>query len=84
MLVEGACGERGGVGKAEFEKAVGKSLDGVLPYDTKSTAAAANVGKPLPEAAPRSPMVREIERLTEVLAGPTAAPRRRLFGLMRA
>ena len=84
VLIEGACGDRGGVGKAEFEKAVGKSLDGVLPYDAKSTAAAANVGKPLPEAAPRSPVVRELEKLTEALAGPTTAPKRRLFGLMRA
>lgn len=84
ILVEGACGERGGVGKAEFEKAVGKSLEGALPYDTKSTAAAANVGKPLPEAAPRSTVVREFEKLTEVLAGPGAAPKRRLFGLIRA
>jgi len=81
MLVEGACGERGGVGKAEFEKAVGKSLDGVLPYDTKSTGAAANVGKPLPEASPRSPVVREIEKLTTAFAGPSEAPKRTLFGL---
>jgi pilus assembly protein CpaE len=84
LLIEGACGERGGVGKPEFEKAVGKSLDGVLPYDAKSTAAAANVGKPLPEAAPRSPVVREIEKVTNMIAGPAAAPKRRLFGLMRA
>jgi pilus assembly protein CpaE len=81
MLFEGACGDRGGVGKAEFEKAVGKSLDGVLPYDTKSTGAAANVGKPLPEAAPRSPVVRELEKLTTALAGPSEAPKRGLFGL---
>jgi len=84
MLLEGACGDRGGVGKPEFEKAVGRSLDGILPYDTKSTAAAANIGKPLPEAAPRSPVVREIEKLTNTMAGPAAAPKRRLFGLMRA
>lgn len=81
MLVEGACGDRGGVGKPEFEKAVGKSLDAVLPYDTKSTAAAANVGKPLPAAMPRSPVVREIEKLTGTLAGPATTAKRRLFGL---
>ena len=80
LLVEGACGERGGVGKAEFEKAVGKTLDSVLPYDTKSTAAAANVGKPLPAAAPRSPVVREIEKLTATLAGPGGPAKKRLFG----
>ena len=46
--------------------------------------AAANIGKPLPEAAPRSPVIRELEKLTDALAGPAAAPKRRLFGLMRA
>ena len=81
MLLEGACGDRGGVGRAEFEKAVGKSLDGVLPYDTKSTSAAANVGKPLPEAAPRSPVVRELEKLASALAGPIETPKRTFFGL---
>jgi len=83
MLIEGACGDRHVVGKAEFEKAVGKSLDGILPYDTKSTGAAANIGMPLPASAPRSPIVREIEKLTNAFAGPAVTQKRRLFGGMR-
>ena len=61
-LVEaGASGERATVGKSEFEKGIGKSLDASLPYDAKSAGAAANSGQPLPAAAPRSAVVRELD-----------------------
>jgi pilus assembly protein CpaE len=80
LLIEGACGDRHVIGKADFEKAVGKSLDGFLPYDTKLTSAAANEGLPLPAAAPRSLIVCEIEKLTAMLAGPAAAQKPRWFG----
>jgi len=40
MLDAGASGERATVGKSEFEKAVGKSLDVTLSHDAKSAAAA--------------------------------------------
>jgi pilus assembly protein CpaE len=83
LLAEaGASGERATVGKAEFEKAVGKSLDVTLSHDAKSAGAATNAGQPLPVAAPRSAVVREIEQLITVLAGPTAeTQKRKLFGL---
>ena len=48
-LVEaGASGERALIGKSEFEKGIGKSLDARLSYDPKSASAAANSGQPLP------------------------------------
>jgi pilus assembly protein CpaE len=82
-LVEaGATGERALIGKSEFEKGVGKALDTRLSYDPKSAGAAANSGQPLPVAAPRSPIVRELRQLTELLAGPVqAVPKRRVFAL---
>ena len=61
--------ERAGIGKAEFEKAVGKKFDAALSHDTKSAAAATNAGQPVPVAAPRSPLAREAERLAVALRG---------------
>ena len=82
-LVEaGASGGRALIGKGEFEKGVGKSLDMTISFDPKSAGAAANTGQPLPVAAPRSPVVREFRRLAELVAGPaTSAPKRRRFAL---
>jgi pilus assembly protein CpaE len=82
-LVEaGAAGERALIGKSEFEKGIGKALDMSLSYDPKSTGAAANSGQPLPVTAPRSPIVRQLRQLTELLAGPVpSAPKRRAFAL---
>jgi Flp pilus assembly CpaE family ATPase len=81
LLIEaGASGERATVGKAEFEKAVGKSLDATLSHDAKSAGAATNAGQPLPVAAPRSPVVREIETLISSLAGSAETQKRKIFG----
>ncbi len=82
LIEAGAAGERALIGKAEFEKGVGKALDAALSYDPKSAGAAANAGQPLPVAAPRSAVVREFRQLVANFAGPAkAAPRRRLFAL---
>ena len=82
LIEAGASGERALIGKSEFEKGIGKSLDAVLPYDPKAAGAAANSGQPLPVAAPRSGIVRELRQLTGLLAGPAqAAPKRRIFAL---
>ena len=84
LLVDaGACGERATLGKAEFEKAVGKSLDATLPHDAKSAGAAANAGQPLPVAAPRSPVVREIEQFIATFAGGAETQKRKIFGFTR-
>jgi len=82
-LVEaGVAGEHTAIGKSEFEKGIGKPFDASLSYDPKAVGAAANSGQPLPLAAPRSPTVRDIRRLTALLAGPAqAAPKRRVFAL---
>ena len=82
-LVEaGASGERAPIGKSEFEKGIGKSLDVSLSYDPKSASGAANSGQPLPAAAPRSAIVRDLRQLTALLVGPApAAAKRRVFAL---
>ena len=77
LIESGAHGDRATVGKSEFEKAVGKSLDGVLSYDTKAAGAAANAGQPLPLAAPRSAYSREINTLVSNIAGAGEAKKRR-------
>jgi pilus assembly protein CpaE len=77
LIESGAHGDRATVGKSEFEKAVGKSLDGILSYDTKAAGAAANAGQPLPLAAPRSAYAREINTLVSNIAGAAEAKKRR-------
>jgi pilus assembly protein CpaE len=47
-------GREGTVSKSEFEKALGRSIDFVLPEDTKANQAAANTGKPVVAAAASS------------------------------
>jgi pilus assembly protein CpaE len=83
MVDAGASGERSTVGKAEFEKAVGKSLDVTLSHDAKSATAATNAGQPLPVAAPRSPVVRELEQLIAAIAGTAETQKRKIFGFPR-
>jgi pilus assembly protein CpaE len=82
-LVEaGASGERALIGRGEFEKGIGKSFDMAISHDPRSAGAAVNSGRPLPMAAPRSPIVRELRQLASSLSGPAAAaPKRRLFAL---
>ena len=83
MVDAGASAERATVGKSEFEKAVGKSLDVTLSHDAKSAAAATNAGQPLPLAAPRSPIVRELEQLITAIAGTGEPQKRKIFGFPR-
>src|SRR5258707_1808665 len=80
ILLEAPCGERAAVGRAEFEKAVGKPLDGTISSDPKSAGAATNAGKPLPLAVPRSPVTREFEQLIAALGAPAEVRKRRKFG----
>jgi pilus assembly protein CpaE len=77
LLESGSHGDRATVGKSEFEKAVGKSFDGMLSYDTKAAGAAANAGQPVPMAAPRSVYAREINQLVTTLAGAAETKKRR-------
>jgi pilus assembly protein CpaE len=84
LLVDsGAIGERATVGKSEFEKAIGHPLDAVLPYDAKAASAATNAGQPLPVAAPRSLIVRELEQLVTRLSGTSETQKRKKkFGFL--
>ncbi len=83
MVDTGASSERATVGKSEFEKAVGKSLDVTLSHDAKSAAAATNAGQPLPLAAPRSNVARELEQLIGAFAGTSETQKRKIFGFPR-
>lgn len=84
MLVEsGATGDRAMVSKGEFEKAVGKSLDASISFDPKAAGAASSSGQPLPAAAPRSTVTKELQQLVSTMAGPVEAPKRRLFSIGR-
>jgi pilus assembly protein CpaE len=83
MIDGGASSERATVGKSEFEKAVGKSLDVTVSHDAKSATAATNAGQPLPLAAPRSPVVRELEQLITAIAGVPETQKRKIFGFPR-
>jgi pilus assembly protein CpaE len=76
----GAAAERAGIGRAEFEKAVGKKFDIILPHDPKSAAAATNAGQPVSLAAPRSALARDVERLAAALGG-GIRQKRKIFGL---
>ncbi len=80
LLDAGATGDRAGVGKSDFEKAVGKTLDGTIPYDVKAAAAAANSGQPLPLAAPRSAVTKELQQFVAGIAGPPRRPRSASWG----
>lgn len=82
LIESGAHGDRATVGKSEFEKAVGKSFDGSLSYDSKAAGAAANAGQPVPLAAPRSAYSKEIQQLIQNFAGaPAAEAKKRRFAL---
>jgi pilus assembly protein CpaE len=65
------------IGKSQFEKAVGASFDGSLPYDPGVADAAINTGQPLPLAAPHSAYTRNIQLLINKLAGAVEPERRR-------
>jgi pilus assembly protein CpaE len=82
MLVDsGAAAERAGIGSSEFEKAVGKPFDLVLSHDAKAAATATNAGQPVPVAARRSPLARDVERLAAALRGAGPRQKRKIFGL---
>jgi pilus assembly protein CpaE len=75
----------GEIARKEFEAAIGRAVDFVIPFDAKSVAAATNVGRPVVEG--RGKVATAIELITERVAGNPAAsstPRRlRLWPLSR-
>jgi pilus assembly protein CpaE len=84
MLIDsGATGDRAAVGKSEFEKAAGKTLDGTISHDVKAALAAANSGQPLPLAAPRSAVTKELQQLVSTFSTPAETQKKRKFGFGR-
>src|SRR4051794_9461938 len=81
LVDSGAAAERAGIGRAEFEKAVGRKFDIALSHDAKSAAAATNAGQPVPVAVRRSSLARDAERLAAALRGAGIRQKRKIFGL---
>jgi pilus assembly protein CpaE len=68
----------GGLNKAEFEKALGRKVDVILPEDAKALATSVNRGKPLATVAKSSKFVAALRQLTRRLeAASNRRPRRR-------
>ena len=53
----------GNVSQADFERGIGRKIDCLLPHDPKAAALGLNTGKPLPEVAPRSPLVKTLRQV---------------------
>ena len=70
---------QGGVSRAEFEKELGRPIDGAIPSDPKGANAAANAGQPLPKVAAASPAAVAVRLLTVKLAGAERAARKPKF-----
>ncbi|MGH6959735.1 MAG: AAA family ATPase, partial [Dongiaceae bacterium] len=61
-------GREGTVSKAEFEKALGKPIDFILPEDAKANQAAANAGKPVAAAAASSKVTGVLKQIAKRIA----------------
>lgn len=60
---------RGEVGRAEFERGIGKPLDFAIPFDAKAAATMARSGKALPAAAGGSKAAAEVRQVAAALSG---------------
>ena len=72
-IVANRAGEHrdGEISRKEFEAAIGRAVDFVMPFDARSVAGATNVGKPVAEG--RSKVAAVIQQITERVAGNPAA-----------
>jgi pilus assembly protein CpaE len=61
----------GEIGRKEFEAAIGRPIDFVVPFDARSVAGATNVGKPVVEA--RGKVADAIQQVTDRIAGNPAS-----------
>lgn len=80
-------GHDGGVPRQEFERALGRKLDFLVPADPKAAANAANSGKPIAAVAPGSKVLQPLKAIVSGLcesgAGEDRKPKRRLWPLRR-
>lgn len=60
---------RGEIGRPEFERGIGGAVDVVVPFDVKAAVAAAQNGKALVTAAPKSAATLELRKFAARLAG---------------
>ncbi len=67
------------VGRADFEKALGRKIDYIVPDDGKSLAAAASAGKPLATVAKASKILPPIKAFAASLFAADQKPRKRSF-----
>ena len=70
---------RGEIGRAEFEKSIGRKIDYLVPYDAKAASAMAEHGKALPAAARSSKAAAELRRVAATLSGGAVQPPRSLL-----
>jgi len=55
---------------ADLEKSIKRKVDGQVAYDDKALAGAVNAGLPVPEAMPRSPIVKSLQPLVKEFRAP--------------
>jgi pilus assembly protein CpaE len=67
-------GVPGELERVEFERNLGRKLDGALPFDAKAAASAAGEGKPLIAAGRNGPIATELSRLARRLGGGPEEP----------
>ncbi len=79
-IVANRVGEHrnGEIGRSEFEKGIGRTIDIVIPFDPRKVASAMNVGEPV--AATNSPVAAGIKDLAGRLCGGDTTHKRKLFG----
>ena len=74
-VVANRAGEyrEGEIARKEFEAAIGRAIDFVIPFDAKAVAAATNIGRPVADG--RGKVAEAIQKVTERIAGnPAATP----------
>lgn len=80
-IVANRAGEyrTGEIGRQEFEAAIGRSIDYIIPFDSKTVAAANNAGQPI--AAGHSNVAKVIQLITDKVSGINLAGRTHRFTL---
>lgn len=58
---------------ADLEKSIKRKVDGQVAYDEKALAGSVNAGVPVPEAMPRSPIVKSLQPLVKEFRAPEPA-----------
>ena len=58
---------------ADLEKSIKRKVDGQVAYDEKALSGAVNAGLPVPEAMPRSPIVKSLQALAKEFRAPEPA-----------